>query len=296
MCDTSCDCSGETSEGKSFLEHIRFCSLLLYMFPLWQGYSQCHLPQKEAFPAPDPSRGSSYPFLYRSVLCTHIAKFFGSWYKIVPVLRIGLPMGNTTSEQASLHYWSWGRQSVWSTVCTFLTAGLKTRALSVQNILLEHFAQPEKSHKVHSAAPLPFCRNFFYSSDFCYFPKDYQILVLKFCVSSGRPYLAVCWRLHNSSAIPQTFSIFPNPGVTDSPYLWLRSSALSITLAPHSSFHCWLGGQSFQMASPLLVLGSLASAHAVQYISPGQCNKDCQETSSRLSTQLPLKLQTIFLK
>lgn len=172
-------------------------------------------------------------------------------------------------EQASLHYWSWRSKSVWSIVGTFLTVGLKdTGTKCAEHLLGTYFAQPEKSHKVHSSAPLPFCCNFFCPSDFCCFPKDYQIFpVPKFCVSSGLPYLAVYWRLHNSSAVPQTFIIFPNPGVTDSPYLWIRSSALSITSAPHSSFYCWLGDQSFQMASPLLctwIFLFVASAHAVR--------------------------------
>lgn len=281
-CDTSCDCSRETSEGKSFLEHIRLLQFApLHVSPLTRLFPMSPPPER-SLPCHWPQLSFLLPFLYRSVLCTHIAKFFGSWYKIVPILRIGLPMGNTTSEQASLHYWSWESKSVWSTVCTFLTAGLKARALSVQNIFLEHFAQPEKSHKVHSAAPLPFCCNFFYSSDFCCFPKDYQIFpVLKFCVSSGRPYLAVCWRLHNSSAIPQTFSIFQTMVSQIDPLcgssLWIRSSALSSTLAPHiisllTRRPVFSGGQPTTLCLALLFL---ASAHAVQYISPGQCNKDC---------------------
>lgn len=146
-------------------------------------------------------------------------------------------------EQASLHYWSWRSKSVWSIAGTFLTVGLKdTGTKCAEHLLGTYFAQPKKSHKVHSSAPLPFCRNFFCPSDFCCFPKDYQIFpVPKFCVSSGLPFLAVYWRLHNSSAVPQTFIIFPNPGVTDSPYLWL------ITVDQKFS-------PEYHLGSPLLIL------------------------------------------
>lgn len=256
------------------------------MFLLWQSSFQCHLPQKEAFPATYPSWGSSCPFSI-ALYCVHtVAKFFGSWYKIVLILRISLwEIQLLRAGQFALLVLERPKcleHSGRIPHCRAEDTGTKC----AEHLLGTYFAQPEKSHKVHSSAPLPFCRNFFCPSDFCCFPKDYQIFpVLKFCVSSGLPYLAVYWRLHNSSAVPQTFIIFPNPGVIDSPYLWLitvdqkfspeyhlGSPLLILLLTRRSIFS---DDQLTTLYLDLSLCSFCSCSSWSQYISPDQCNKDC---------------------
>lgn len=112
------------------LKALGFCSLFPLHFPSDKAIPNVTSPwEKPSLPL---TQAEVPPALYHycSVLCTNIAKFFVSSYKIMPGLHIGLPMGNTTFENRPVCIIDLGEAKVSGAQWTLSSLWLKTRWLS----------------------------------------------------------------------------------------------------------------------------------------------------------------------